>query len=262
MRKQNRFLSALLAFFFIGCNSTDTPSTPDAGKPSIPVLSYNIVSTLPHDTSYFTEGLEFYGSALLESTGNYGQSKLVQFEPKTGKVLKEVKLDDKYFGEGLTVLNDTLYQLTYKEELVLVYDAKTFKRIGQLPFKGEGWGLTNDGKNLIASNGSNNIYYYEPGTFKLLKTVSVTENGTPVVNINELEYVDGFIYANQWQYGYIVKIDASNGNVVAKIDFNPLVDTVRRDQHSEYFNGIAYNKETKKFYVTGKLWPQIYEIQL
>lgn len=262
MRKQQVFFPALLAIFFISCNGNGSePQANDQPKNSVPVLSYSISSTLPHDTSYFTEGLEFYGAALLESTGNYGQSKLVQYEPKTGKVLKEVSLDDKYFGEGLTVLNDTLYQLTYKEEVVLVYDAKTFKRIGQLPFKGEGWGLTNDGKNLIASNGTNNIYYYEPGTFKLLKTVSVTENGTPVVNINELEYVDGFIYANQWQYGYIVKIDESNGNVVAKIDFNSLVDTVRRDKHSEYFNGIAYNKETKKFYVTGKLWPQIYEIQ-
>ena len=257
------FLPALLAFFIIGCNGNGSePPANDQPKISVPVLSYTVASTLPHDTSYFTEGLEFYGSTLLESTGNYGKSKLVQFEPKTSKIIKEVKLDDKYFGEGLTVLNDTLYQLTYKEEVVLVYDAKTFKRIGQLPFKGEGWGLTNDGKNLIASNGSNNLYYYEPGSFKLLKTVSVTENGTPVVNINELEYVDGFIYANQWQYGYIVKIDASNGNVVAKLDFTSLVDSVRRDNRSEFFNGIAYNKDTKKFYVTGKYWPQIYEIQL
>lgn len=260
MRKQYLFLPALFAFFIISCNNTDAPA-PDPDKTSVPILTYNIVSTLSHDTSYFTEGLEFYDSTLLESTGNYGKSKLVQYEPKTKQILKELKLDNKYFAEGITVLKDTLYQLTYKEEVVLVYDAKTFKKIGELPFKGEGWGLTNDGKNLIASNGSNNLYYYEPGTFKLLKTLNVTENGTPVVNINELEYVDGFVYANQWQYGYIVKIDASNGNVVARLDFNSLVDAVRKDKHSEYFNGIAYNKNTKKFYVTGKLWPQIYEIQ-
>ena len=259
MGKLYWFLAALLSFFIIGCNNSEqAPSEP--GKPPVPLLSYNIVSTLPHDTSYFTEGLEFYGSTLLESTGNYGKSKLVHFEPKTGKVLKEVKLDDKFFGEGLTVVNDTLYQLTYKEGLVLLYDVKSFKKIGQLPLKGEGWGLTNDGKALIASNGSNNLYYYEPGTFKLLKTVSVTENGTPAVNINELEYADGFVYANQWQYGYILKIDVSNGNVVAKLDFTSLVDSVRRDNHSETFNGIAYHKDSKKFFVTGKYWPQIYEI--
>lgn len=259
MRKQFWFLSSLLAFFIIGCNGPDVQA-PEPQKASVPVLTYKIVTTHPHDTSYFTEGLEFYNSKLLESTGNYGNSKLVETDPASGKVIKELKLDNKYFGEGITVLHDTLYQLTYKENVVLVYDAKTFKKIAELPFKGEGWGLTNDGRNLIASNGTSSLYYYQPGTFRFLKELPVSENGTPVVNINELEFVDGYIYANQWQYGYIVKIDPSNGNVVAKLDFGNLVDNVRKDNHSDYFNGIAYNKETKKFYVTGKLWPQIYEV--
>jgi len=263
MKKQYGFLLSLLFILFISCNNSEgTDGSSESSTSSIPVSTPSIVSTLPHDTSYFIEGLEFYDSSLLESTGNYGPSKLLQLEPKTGKVLKEVKLGEKYFGEGITVLHDTLYQLTYKENTVFVYDAKTFKKIKELPFKGEGWGMTNDGKNIIVSNGSSNLYYYEPGTFNLLKTVSVTENGAAVPNINELEYVDGYVYANQWQYDYIVKIDPSNGNVVAKYDLGGLHDSVKRiNPTSEVLNGIAYNHATKKFYVTGKNWPQMFEIQ-
>jgi glutamine cyclotransferase len=172
-----------------------------------------------------------------------------------------VQLDQKYFGEGITVLHDTLYQLTYRENIVFIYDVKTFKKLKELPFKGEGWGMTNDGKNLIVSNGSSSLYYYEPGTFNLLKVVNVTENGSAVPNINELEYVDGFVYANQWQYPYIVKIDPASGNVVSKLDLSSLVDSVHKDPHAEVLNGIAYNHATKKFYVTGKNWPDIYQIQ-
>lgn len=262
MKKQYGFLLSLLIFLFIGCNNSDTTNNNNSQN-NIPVSAPSIISTLPHDTSYFTEGLEFYDSSLLESTGQYGPSKLLQLDPKTGKVLKEVKLGDKYFGEGITVLHDTLYQLTWKEKLVFVYDVKTFKKIKELPFDGaEGWGMTNDGKNIIVSTGSSNLYYYEPGTFKLLKTVTVSENGTPVPNVNELEYVDGYVYANQWQYDYIVKIDPSNGNVVAKYDLGGLHDSVKRmDPNAEVLNGIAYNHTTKKFYVTGKNWPQMFEIQ-
>ena len=261
--KQYGFLLTALGFLLIGCNNSENSSTPDAPASSVPLSTPSVVSTLPHDTSAFTEGLEFYDSTLLESGGNYGRSKLFQYDPKTGKVLKQVKLEDKYFGEGITVLHDTLYQLTWKEGVAFLYDVKTFKKIKELPFKGEGWGMTNDGKNLIVSNGSSSLYYYEPGTLKLLKVVNVTENGTAVPNVNELEYIDGYVYANQWQYDYIVKIDPSSGNVVAKYDLGGLHDSVKKiDPNADVLNGIAYNRSTKKFYVTGKNWPQMYEIQL
>lgn len=261
MKKSIVFLLSLLLFFFIGCNNSG-PGESDEPQNTVKVSTPSIISTLPHDTSYFTEGLEFYDSTLLESTGNYGPSKLLQLEPRSGKVLKQVDLGPKYFGEGLTVLNDTLYQLTYKEAVVFVYDARTFKKIKELPFKGEGWGMTNDGKHLIVSNGSSSLYYYEPGSFKLIKVVNVTENGSAVPNINELEYVDGYVYANQWQYNYIVKIEPSSGNVVSKIDLTAINDSVKKvDPKAEFLNGIAYNRTTKKFYVTGKHWPQIFEIQ-
>ena len=266
MKKEYGLLLSLLIFLFIGCNNSDTNNNTTTPQSSIPVSTPSIVSTLPHDTSYFTEGLEFYDSTLLESTGLKGESYLLQYMPATGKVIKKIKLDSAYFGEGISVLHDTLYQMTYQEHVIFVYNVKTFKKVKELRLEGEGWGMTNDGKNLIVSNGSSNLYYYEPGTFKLFKTIPVNENGAAVPNINELEYVNGYVYANQWQYDYIIKIDPSNGNVVAKYDLSGLHDSVKKidprmDPDAAVLNGIAYNHATKKFYVTGKNWPQIYEVQ-
>ena len=255
-------LPVFIAFLILtACNSNDSNGDTDAPARTTPELSYSVTAVLPHDNSYFTEGLEFYKGSLLESTGNYEKSKLVQTDVQTGKVLKEINLDDKFFGEGLTVLNDTLYQLTYKENVVHVYTAADFKKIKELPLNTQGWGLTNDGKNLIAGDGSSNLYFYEPQTFRLLRTQYITENGAPAVNINELEYVNGYVYANQWQYNYILKIDPSSGEVVAKMDVSDIVNKVKsKDPHAMELNGIAYNPDTKKFYITGKYWPEIYQI--
>lgn len=217
---------------------------------------------MPHDTTFFTEGLEFYKNALLESTGLEGKSRLVLYDLGSGKAQRQIALDTSSFGEGVTVFRDTVYQLTYRESKVNVYNVKDFRKIKELPFNGEGWGLTHDSASLIASNGSNNLYYYEPGTFKLLKKTEVHENDVPAVNINELEYVNGFIYANQWQMNYILKIDPKDGNVVAKMDLSSLVQQEKiANPHAEVINGIAYNPDTKKFYVTGKNWSKIYQLQ-
>ncbi len=263
MNKYSWLPLVFLLAIIISCNDNngnndgnDTPAKP------IPALSFSVVATHPHDTSYFTEGLEFYKGTLLESTGNYEKSLLVQKEFPGGKILKQVKLADSFFGEGVTVFADTVYQLTYREHKVLVYDIKDLRKIKELPLNGEGWGLTHNDKELIASNGSSDIYFYEPGTFKLLRTLGVTENGAPVVNINELEWVNGFIYANQWQYNYILKINPANGEVVAKMDLTELVKSNQAKQPAaQELNGIAYNPLTKKFYVTGKNWPEIFELQ-
>lgn len=259
------FWLALVSIGFVAIRCANNAEDNEAATPATqtPVISYTVAGTFPHDTSYFTEGLEFYNGSLIESTGNYGQSKLVQYNHETGQVGKEVKLDEKYFGEGVTVLRDTAYQLTYREGVVQVYDAKTFKKIKELPYtNGEGWGLTNDGTFLIGTNNGNGLFYYEPGTFKLAKRVDVTENDAPAVNINELEYVNGYIYANQWQYPYILKIDPATGNVVGKMDLSGLIQQEKvTNPNAEFLNGIAYNQETKKFYVTGKNWSKIYEIQ-
>jgi glutamine cyclotransferase len=265
MKNFPAFISCISLLGLIACTGADKPDTgkdedaPTAG--SVPAINYTIKSTLPHDTSYYTEGFEFYNNTLLESTGQYGFSKLVQKDPATNKVIKEIKLDAAYFGEGLTVLRDTLYQLTYKEHKVFAYSVKDFKKLAEFSVNTEGWGLTNNGRELIATDGSSNLYFYEPGTFKLLRVQEVREGGSPAVNLNELEYVNGFIYANQWQYPYILKINPATGDVVAKMDFSAQVESVRKlDNHAEVFNGLAYNPVTKKFYVTGKYWPQVYEI--
>ncbi len=244
-----------------GCSGSDTSSDTSHTVKPIPSLGFSILSTLPHDTSLFTEGLEFYKNSILESAGQYEKSRLVQVDPATGKIQKQLQLHKKYFGEGISVLHDTIYQMTYQEHVVFVYTAADFKKVRELPLTGEGWGMTNDGKSLIVSNGSNNLYFYDPATFKVQKELPVLENGSPALNLNELEYVNGFIYANQWQYNDILKIQPSTGEVVGRIDLGDLVKKVRSDGHSEYLNGIAFNPTTKKFYITGKYWPTLFEIQ-
>lgn len=259
MKVSFKLLTGILSIYIISCNnSTDSPVV----EPPVPTLSFSIISTLPHNTSNFTEGLEFYKNSLLESTGLNGKSKLIQTDFTTGKVIKELALDPKYFGEGITVLHDTVYQLTYRESVAFAYNIKDFKKIKEFPFKGEGWGLTNDGKNLIASNGSSSLFYYEPGTMNLVKELPITENGGSVININELEYINGFIYANQWQTSYIIKINPANGEVIGKLDLTSVVEKVNaKSSDADTLNGIAYNPDTDKIYITGKLWPEIYEVQ-
>jgi glutamine cyclotransferase len=248
-----------------GCNnkpeSENNNSTTET--PKTPAIAYSVANTYPHDTSFFTEGLEFYKGSLLESTGLEGKSKLVQYNLATGKVEKQIVLDPKEFGEGISVLRDTLYQLTYRSGVVHLYNAKDLKKIKDLPYNNaEGWGLTHDSSYLIGTNSGNSLYYYQPGTFKLVKSVGVTENSEPAIQINELEYINGFIYANQWQYPYILKIDPVKGEVVAKMDLTPIIQQEKaQNPNAEVLNGIAYNPETKKFYVTGKNWSKIYELQ-
>jgi glutaminyl-peptide cyclotransferase len=259
----------LLAFFYISCNGTDSDGdTPAETRPPVPVKTWNMLSSIPHDTSYFTQGYEFYNGNLLIGTGNYGNSKLLKVQPQTGKVLQQVMLDPKQFGEGITVLHDTIYQLTWREHVVHIYSAKDLKKLREATLNTDGWGATTDGTNIIVTNGSNQLFFYDPKTFQLSKTVEVTEGGVPAVNLNELEFAEGYIYANQWQYDYILKIDPANGNVVAKYDFTDLVKKVQNEfpflevKMEAVLNGIAYQKETKKFFITGKKWPLSYEVEL
>lgn len=251
------YLACLL--FFPACNNGPEVVKPDVEN-KVQQISYSVTDTLPHDTASFTQGLEFYQGLLIEGTGNYGSSRLFKKDLKTGKVIKEVKLDDAHFGEGITILRDTVYQLTWKENVVNIYSAGDLKKIGSASIKTEGWGITNDGTHLIVSTGSNQLAYYNT-KFELHHTIDVMENGSPAVNLNELEYIKGFIYANQWQYNYILKINPSNGEVVGKLDLTDLANRARAKNPKEQFlNGIAYNPETDKVYVTGKYWPELYEI--
>ncbi len=248
------------------CTDNGRPS-PDNGQSGQgtsfpPSISYAILKAYPHDTSSFTQGLVIYKGSLYEGTGNYGSSKLLQTDLATGKAIRSVSLSEKYFGEGITILNDTIYQLTWKEKVVFAYTLKDLKKVKEFPIGTEGWGITTDGKQLIVTDGSSNLYFYEPSAFRLMRTQSVTWAGTPSYNLNELEYIDGYVYANQWQQQYIFKIDPSTGEIVGRVDLGDVWYRVQQnDRHADVPNGIAHDDATGKTYITGKNWPELYEIQ-
>jgi glutamine cyclotransferase len=232
------------------------------------MISYSVAGKHGHDTNLFTEGLDFHNGTLFESTGSppeLPQTKSVIgiTDLATGKFSTKVELDrSKYFGEGIVFLKDKLYQLTYKNNTGFVYDAATFKQIGQFKFANtEGWGLTTDGTHLIMSDGTNKLTYLDPEKLTPVKTLNVTESGYAIDRLNELEVIKGYIYANVWMSHIIVKIDPASGNVVGKMDLSQLAqEAERKNPGIDVTNGIAYDETTDKVYVTGKLWPNIYQI--
>ena len=257
------YFFVLITVIFSSCKNGEDEN----GNGSVPkgpdTIGYSIISTYPHDTSFYTQGLVVYKGELYEGTGLEKRSRLMKVDLKTGKVLRQLDLDPQIFGEGVTILNDTVYQLTYKNRKVFAYTLNDFKKVGEYQIDHEGWGLTTDGKNLIATSGSSELYYYDPSGFKLIKTQTVTESNSPSFNLNELEFINGYIYANQYELPYILKINPANGEVVAKIDLTDVWNRVKaRDPHIDVPNGIAYDTATHKMFITGKLWPELYEIQL
>lgn len=227
---------------------------------SLPELEYQTLESYRHDPKAFTQGLEIYDGYLYEGTGRYGKSSLRKVEIQSGSVLKKENLAPEYFGEGITILNNKIYQLSWKENTAFVYDLD-FNLIKKFNYQGEGWGLSNNGEFLIMSDGSENLYYRDPETFELVKKISVKNNNQPVKNINELEYQDGFIYANIWQTDYILKIDAQSGEAAAYLDLAGILKTDYQGE-IDVLNGIAYDPEAENFLVTGKLWPKIYRIKI
>jgi len=262
-----KFLYAAAMAFVAACNNPEnnnTPANTTTISPDAPKsIGYSILKTYQHDTSSFTQGLVIYNGNLYEGTGEYGHSNLLKADLSSGKPEKKVPLDPKYFGEGITILRDTVYQLTWQEKVVFAYTLKDFKKVKEFRIETEGWGITTNGQELIVSDGTSNLYYYSPGTFQLLRTQSITEGGSLSYNLNELEYIEGYIYANQWQAPYILKIDPGSGNIIGKIDVTNIWNRVKaKDPVADVPNGIAYDTATKKIFITGKKWPELYEIQL
>ena len=270
-----KLLLAASALVLFSCNNdgetsqdtNDQPSGTGIAEPAL--LSYTVLNVFPHDTAAFTQGLDFYNGELLESTGLEGRSSLRKVDLKSGKPSTLKKLNDTFFGEGITVLGDTLYQLTWQNHKVLLYDPKSFRPLGELPWSYEGWGITNDGKSLYISDGSDKIYVVKPGTLKLERVISIQDHLGPINNINELEFINGSILANRLEYSYILKIDPSNGHVTGKLDLNDVLEKyakidlsyIRNNVHGAVLNGIAWEPNAKKLYVTGKLWPLVFELQ-
>jgi glutamine cyclotransferase len=224
-------------------------------------FTYEIVHTYPHDRAAFTEGLLYLNGKLLESTGLRGQSTLREVDLVSGRVLREIFVTN-YFAEGLTVLGGKAYQLTWKAQKGFVYDEATFHLEREFTYTGEGWGLTTDGRSLIMSDGTSQIRFLDPATFKVERTIQVTTAGQPLVWVNELEYIKGEIFANVWQSDFIVRINPQSGAVTGVIDFSGLLSDADRGPDTDVFNGIAYDPVGDRLFVTGKHWPKLFEVRL
>jgi glutaminyl-peptide cyclotransferase len=254
----------------VGCKENSRISK--KANNNIPTIGYAYINSYPHDLNSFTEGFLIHDGSLFESTGatkEFPQTRSLFgiVDLKTGKIDPKVEIDKvKYFGEGIAFLDGRVFQLTYKTKVGFVYDALTFKKTNEFTFPSdEGWGLTTDGTNLIMSDGTNILTYLNPNTFEVSKTISVSAKGYERnnLNLNELEYIQGFIFANLWTTNTIVKIDPKNGKVVGKLDLNSLAyDANKLFPASLEMNGIAYDSISDKVLVTGKFWPKIYEIEL
>ena len=236
-----------------------TPAIPD---PLAQNLSYEILATLPHDPTCYTQGLVIDEGVFYESCGLYGQSSLRLVDPATGTVQAETELDASFFAEGLALLEGKLYQLTWRENTGFVYDASTFEQLRAFNYQTEGWGLTTDGSALILSDGTNTLYWLDPGTMQIVRQVNVSYQGQSVEYLNELEFINGLIFANIYLTDTIVAVNPDDGNVVSLIDLTGLRPAQNQAVQGEVLNGIAYDSINDKLYLTGKNWPSLYEVRL
>lgn len=225
------------------------------------VAGFKVVAVYPHDPNAFTQGLAIAGGQLYEGTGLYGQSSIRKVDLATGRVEKQRSINAAYFGEGIAILGNHLYELTWQHGIGIVYDLATFNQQRTFQYAGEGWGLTQDGKQLILSDGSAKIRFLDPETFAVVREIEVRDHGTPVVKLNELEYVEGEIWSNVWYDDRIARISPANGEVLGWIDLAALYPKSARNSEA-VLNGIAYDAAAKRVFVTGKNWPQLYEIQI
>lgn len=223
---------------------------------------YRVVHTYPHDPKAFTQGLVYVDGHLYESTGINGESSLRMVDLETGRVLQEQPVDKKYFAEGLTDWGSTLVQLTWETHVGLVYDRFSFRLLRTFPYSEEGWGLTHDAKSLILSDGTPTLRFLDPATFKELRSVTVKDRGKPVSDINELEYIDGQVYANIWHTDRIARISPRNGKVLGWIDLKGLLPAGERSSPEAVLNGIAWDSARRRLFVTGKLWPKLFEVEI
>lgn len=231
-----------------------------ATNSSIPVYTYHVVNAYPHDPNAFTQGLVFEDGVLYEGTGLYDRSTLRRVALETGTVLQQVALPGQYFGEGIVVWGDEIVQLTWQSNVGFVYDKDSFELLRSFDYTTEGWGITHDGTRLIMSDGTSTLRFWDPETLQVTGQVSVYDASGPVTRLNELEYVQGEVYANVWQTDRIARIDPQTGQVVGWIDLTGLLGSARRS--ADVLNGIAYDAATDRLFVTGKLWPKLFEIEL
>jgi len=252
-----QFAACLLIALVCGCRRSSGPVADTAG---VPVWGYHVVTRLPHDRRAWTQGLVYEDGFFYESTGGYGRSSLRKVGAATGNIVLRRDLEAEVFGEGIAVVGDRIVQMTWRERVGFVYDKATFRRIDRFALPGEGWGLTWDGRRLILSDGTDRLTFLDPQTYRVIGSVRVTAAAEPVDRLNELEYVDGRVYANVWQTDHIAVIDPATGDVEAFIDLAGLLDAASA-RRAGVLNGIAYDARTRRLFVTGKLWPWVFQVE-
>ena len=248
-------------------NKTSSTATYIRLKPAQPPkkYTYKTLHIIPHDRKAYTQGLQYWDGYLYEGTGQYGESSIRKIDLQKGEILSMLNINSQYFGEGITVYNDKIYQLTWRSRKGFIYDLKTFTLESTFNYNSEGWGLTTAGNHLIMSDGSHKLYHISPSGFGILKEVEVYDHNGEVRQLNELEYVNGLVWANVWLTDRIIAIDPETGIVKAELDMTDLLpanDRVSLDEKDDVLNGIAWNPEKNTFYVTGKRWPKIFEIEI
>ncbi|MBI1290347.1 glutaminyl-peptide cyclotransferase [bacterium] len=255
--KRRFLLQAILATAILSLGLQGTAQAP---PDSVSLYTFRALSIRPHDPEAFTQGLLLDGGKLYESTGLEGRSSLRRVDPLTGVVEKKIDLPADIFAEGLALVGDKLIQLTWKNGKAFVYNKETFEKIGEFAYEGEGWGLAYDGKSLLMTDGSNKVTFRNPETFAIERVIEVKAGDTPVTALNELEYVDGVLYANIWQRDLVAGIDPNSGEVISLIALNGLLSPEDKAK-ADVLNGIAFDPETRSFLVTGKLWPKLFELE-
>lgn len=226
------------------------------------VQTFEVVNSYPHDPNAYCQGLAYEDGHLYEGTGQFGASSLRRVDLKTGGVLRQIPLDRKYFGEGITVWQDQIVQITWKGRVGIVYDKSSFKELHRFSYEGEGWGLTHDGRHLIMSDGTSTLRFLDPKTCKVVKQLVVRSGGSDVPHLNELEFIKGEIWANVWYKDYIVRVSPETGEVLGRINLSGLYPASQRPSPDAVLNGIAYDTENDRVFVTGKNWPQLFEIRV
>lgn len=259
MKIRPRGLPAVLIILVLLLPGCSGPAIKE--KPAeVTVYGYRVVNTFPHDRQAYTQGLDFENGTLYEGTGGYGSSALRRVELESGRVLQEYRLPAKYFGEGITIYKDTLVQLTWKSNTGFVYDKNSFNLLRTFSYPTEGWGITYDGKRLIMSDGTSKLYFLDPGTFNTTGYVEAHDGSGPVGMLNELEYIKGRVYANVWRTDSIAIIDPADGGVTGWLDLTGLLDPGYYNSSTDILNGITYDAEKDRLFVTGKLWPLLFEV--
>jgi glutaminyl-peptide cyclotransferase len=243
-----------ILFGFLAAAAASVAQTPEYG--------YQVIHVYPHDPNAFTQGLEFRAGFLYESTGLKGRSSVRKEKLENGQVLQQIEIDPQYFGEGITVLNQRITELTWQSETGFVYDQNTFRRLQTYNYTGEGWGLANDGQQIYMSDGTAQIRVWDPITLQEKRRITVHDHGQPILNLNELEWVRGEIYANVWQTDRIARISPADGRVLGWIDLAGILSAADRTGSEDVLNGIAYDVLGDRLFVTGKLWPKLFQIKL